>query len=349
MLLYAAGQYANLLERGLSVSMSPAAHADYPVSQLYDGWPESPAYYGSNGADPTVTFDLAAFAPSGAATKTIVVRAGERRRITSTGTTSISVRNLATRKYAQAGGAGWQAGATSILTGAGSADYQVESYTACQAPYVLLEIVISAGTGVVDHPRWNAMAVLGHNLDPGLTCQMRSSTDAFSGSDALEATATILQPGFVVLDLAGISNRYGRLAITGTNAAAPWYGELFPCWLETAIDMPDIGIEIAYQWHQVRNTGLLGTSRVHSLVPWPSRVLRMAFDQRLDAGSIETRQEMVLRSMGGLHPMLVVPVDTEGTVLHGRLSDKWTETRYLSTRTKNDLVLAEDAFSAPLV
>lgn len=348
MLLYAAGQYANLLERANAVTMDPAAAADYPATQLYDGWPESPAYHGSNAADPTVTFDLAAFAPSGAATKTIVARAGERRRITSSGTTSISIRNLSTRKYAQLAGAGWQAGATSILTGAGSADYQVESYTACQAPWVLLEIVITSGTDVVDHPRWNALGVFGHNLDPGLTVELRSSTDDFSASDVLEVTGSILQPGFAMYDSGGISNRYGRLAITGTNAAAVWYGELFPCWLEEAVDAPEIGLQIGYQWHQVRNTGVLGNSRVYNLVPFPPRVLQMAFDQHADAGAIETRQEMFLRSMGGAHPMVVVPVSTEGVALHARVTEKWTETRYLSHRYRNDLVVAEDPFAAPL-
>lgn len=346
-LLYAAGRYANLLSRALSVTMSPSADSLFPATNLYDGRPSRPAKHSSNGANPSITFDLAAFTPQGAGTVTITARAGERRRITSSGTTSISIRNLSTLKYLTTGGA-WQTGSTSCLTGAGSLDYQVENYTACQVPYVTLQIVITSGTSVWDQPRWNALAVFGHNLDPGLTCELRSSTDNFSGSNVLEVTGTILQPTFFMLDTGGISNRYGRLLLTGTNNATPWYGEVFPCWLETATDAADIGFELQYEEPQVRNTGTMGDSYVYNLAPFPRRVARMAFDQSAASGALETRQEMILRSRGGAHPVVVVPVDSEGLILHARPTEKWSETRYISTRWRNDLVVSEDALAAPL-
>ena len=346
-MLYAAGRYANLLARALSVTLSPSADSLFPAANLYDGRPSRAGRHSSNGANPSITFDLAAFTPQGAGTLNITARAGERRRITSSGTTSIAIRNLATLKYLTSGGA-WQVGSTSCLTGAGSLDYQVEGFTACQAPYVTLQIVITSGTSVWDQPRWNALAVIGHNLDPGLTCEMRSSTDNFSASNLLEVTGTILQPGFFMLDTGGISNRYGRLLLTGTNSATPWYGEVLPCWFETAVDAPDIGLELQYDEPQVRNTGPLGDAYVYNLSPWPRRILRMAFDQSASSGAIETRQELVLRSRGGAYAILVAPVDSEGLVLHARPSEKWSETRHISTRWRNDLVLAEDAIVAPL-
>jgi hypothetical protein len=348
-MLYAAGEHANLLGRALSVTLSPAVDALFPASNLGDGRPTRPAKHGSNAANPSVTFDTAAFTPQGAGTVTIVVRSGERRRITSTGTTSISIQNLSTGKYLTTGSA-WQAGATSCLTSAGSRDYQVESFSLCQAALVLLKIVITSGTGVWDQPRWNALGVIGHNLDPGLTCEMRSSSDNFSGSNVLEVTGSILQPAFYFYDgTAGITNRYGRLLHTGTNQATPWYGEIFPCWLESSVDRPDVGMEIQYEEPQVRNAGPLGDTHVYNLAPWPRRIARMQFDQLATTGAIETRQEIILRCRGGAYPILLVPVESEPMVIHGRPTEKWSETRFISTRWRNDLVIAEDAIAAPLV
>ena len=347
-MLYAAGQHANLLGRALSATMSPSADALFPVANLGDGRPTRPARHGTNGANPWTTFDLAAFAPQGAGTVTITARSGERRRITSSGATSITLQNLRTGKYLTSGGA-WQVASTSCLSGAGSLDYQVEDLTACQATTVLLKIVITTGTDVWDQPRWNAMGVIGHNLDPALTCELRSSTDNFSGSDVLEAPGTALMPGFFMYDSGGISNRYGRLALTGTNQATPWYGELFPCWLESSIDRPDVGMEVQYEEPQVRNSGPSGGApHVYNLAPWPRRIARMAFDQGATTGAIETRQEIVLRCRGGAYPILLAPVDAEPVVLHGRLTEKWSETRFISTRWRNDLVVAEDEIAAPL-
>jgi len=64
--------------------------------------------------------------------------------------------------------------------------------SACQAPVVKLRAVITSGTGVADWPRWNALIVFGHNLDPALAVEARSSSDNFAANDVLEATRTVL-------------------------------------------------------------------------------------------------------------------------------------------------------------
>jgi hypothetical protein len=346
-MVYAAGQHANLLGRALSVAMSPAVDALFPVANLYDGRPARPGKHGSNGANPSITFDLAAFTPQGAGTVNITARSGERRRLTSTGTTSITLQNLSTGKFLKPD-ATWQVASIACMSAAGDLDYQVESYTACQALLVTLKIVITSGTSVADWPRWNALAVFGHNLDPGLTCELRSSTDNFGGSNVLEATGAIVQPGFFMLDAESIANRYGRRALTGTNQATPWYGEVVACWLGTAADAPDIGFELRYEEPQIRNTGPWGEANVYNLAPFPRRVAQMQFDQSDTGGAIETRQEIILRCRGGAYPIVVALVWTEALVLHARPTDKWAETRYISIRWRNDLVLAEDAIAAPL-
>lgn len=346
-MLYAAGQYANLLSRALSVTPTPSADALFPSANLYDGRPSRSMKFGSNAANPEVRFDLAAFSPGGAGTYTITVRAGERRRLNSSGTTSITVQNLSTGKFLNTSSA-WVAGSTPALSAAGSRDYQVETFSLCQAATVTLKIIVTSGTTVGDWPRWNGLVAFGHNLDVGLTCELRSSTDNFSGSNVLEVTGAILQPGFFMYLAAGITSRYGRILLTGTNQSTGWLGEVVPCWLETAVDAANVGLEVRHEEPQIRNTSPWGESYVYPLATNPRRIVQMQFDQLATTGAIETRQEMVFRGRGGAWPMVVIPVATEGAVYYGRLSDKWSETRFISTRYRNDLILAEDAIAAPL-
>lgn len=345
-MLYAAGQYSNLLGRALSVTVSPGADALFPAANLFDGRLSRPFRFSSNAANPSITWDGAAFTPAGAATYLVTARAGERRRVSLTGTANVSIQNLSTGKYLTSALA-WQTASTNCLTAAGTKDYQVESFTLCQQATVTLKIVTSGGT-TGDWPRWNALVIFGHNLDPALTVEMRSSTDNFSGSNVLEVTGAILQPGFYMLQAAGITNRYGRLSFTGTNQSTGWISEVVPCWLETATDAPDVGLEVRYQEAQIRNTMAYGEAYVYPLAPRPRRVVQMRFNQLATTGAIETRQEMVLRGRGGAYPMVVIPVSTEADVFFGRLTDQWAETRYISTRYRNDLVMAEDAVATPL-
>ncbi len=346
-MLYAAGRYANILERALSVTITPGADALFPATNLYDGRLTRPFKFSSNAANPEIRWDGAAFTPGSSTPYTFTARAGERRRITSGGTTNVQIQNLSTGKYLKSD-LTWVTGTQNCLTAAGSLDYQVESFALCQQPYVSLKITQSGAQTMSDWPRWNAAIVYGHNLDPALTVELRSSTDNFSASNVLEVTGAILQPGFYMLDAGGISNRYGRVLFTGTNQSTGWISEVIPCWLETATDAPDVGLEVRYQEPQIRNTMAYGEAYVYPLAPRPRRVVQMRFNQLATTGAIETRQEMVLRGRGGAYPIVMIPVAAESDVFFGRLTDQWAETRYISTRYRNDLVLAEDAVATPL-
>lgn len=346
-LMIAAGQYYNLLERALSVTLSPAIDALYPVAGCFDGRPSRSVRHGSNAANPSITFDLAPFAPAGPGTQDIVVRTGERRFVTGVGTTTISIRNLLTGKYLTSGGA-WQAGSTNCLTAAGTLAYQVESFTACQSPTAILRIVMSGGTTVADWPRWNAVMIFGHNLDPGLTVEMRSSTDNFSSVNALEVTGAITQPSFYMLKASPITSRYGRVLFTGTNQAIPWYAEVAPMYLETpTLQTSADGYELAFEEAQVRNDGPWGTSYVYNMAPWPRRTIALHFRMGT-VSEAEIRQEIVLRCRGGAYPLVVVPNSAEPAILLTRLTQKWTEQRKLTTYWSSDLIAAEEAILTPL-
>jgi hypothetical protein len=347
-LLYAAGQYLNLLERALSVTMSPAADALFPVANLWDGRPTRPGKHGSNGANPTITADLAAFTPAGPATYNVTARAGERRRLNSSGTTSITLQNLATGKYLTSTGA-WQVGSVACMSAPGDLNYQVESITLCQAPSVTLKIVVTSGTTVGDWPACNAVVVFGHNLDPGLTVEMRSSTDNFSGSNVLEVTGTIRQPSFMLLDSTPSYNRYVRLALTGTNTSTPWYGEVCPCYLETAVTTLGVDHDVQREEAQIRNEGSFGDAQVYLLSTAPRRVAKFAFNVDSERER-EVREELVWRSRGGAYPAIMVPTssDAEPLVLFGRFGQSWSAIRNFSSIWATDLILTESYVAAPL-
>ena len=349
-MLYAAGQYANLLERALSVTMSPAADYRLPAANLYDGRVSRAARHDSNGASPTITADLAAFSPAGPGTYTITVRSGERRRVTATGSATLTMRNLGTGRYLASGGA-WQAGSTSVfLAGAGALSYQVESFTVCQAATAVLQIVLTGvGSTVVDWPACNAIVVWGHNLDPGLTVEMRSSTDNFSGSNVLEVTGAIQQPSFLLLDSTPSYNRYVRLALTGTNQTTPWYAEVIPCYIETAVTTLGLDHEVTYDWAQVRSEGPYGEQSVFPLASRPRRLCKWRFNMDV-AKEREVREEIIFRSQGGAYPLVLIPAssDTVSPPLFGRLDSRWTVTRNFLDLWTTDLTLTEGSAPTPL-
>ena len=345
--LYAAGENVNLLERASAITLSPAVDSLFPTANLYDGRLTRPTRHGSNAANPSITFDLAAFAPQGAGTVERWVRAGERRRITSSGTTSITVQNLATKKFLQFSGVGWQTGSVAALSSPGAISYQVESLAVCQSPMVKLQIVITSGTSVTDWPRWNGLIVFGHQLDVGLVCEMRSSTDNFSGSNVLEATGAILQPGFVMWAPSGIASRYGRLLLTGTNQVIPWYACVMPCWLETALQAADIGYEEKTRESQVRNESDFGVVNVFNLTAGGRRSLKLSFRAN-SPGAAEIRNELVWRSRGGAYPAAIMPRSDEGSVYLGRFTDEWGVKRAFLETWDTDLFLVQDAVVAPL-
>jgi hypothetical protein len=346
-MLYSAGRYANLLERANSVTLTPTADALFPAANLWDSRTSRAAKHGSNAANPEVRWDLLAATVTSGSPATIQVRAGERRVVTIAGTGNCTIRNLATGKYLTNAGA-WQAGSAFCLTGAGSLSYQIESLTLCQVAVFSLSISTSAST-VTEWPRWNAAAVVGHNLDAGLTVEMRSSTDNFGGSNVLEVTGAILQPSFFMLDTGGIANRYGRVLITGTNQVIPWYAEVIPCWLETAVTTLGMDHEITYDWAQIRTDGLYGEPHIYPLAAQPRRLAKWRFN--MDAArEVEIRQEVILRCMGGAYPLLIVPTssDTPPAVLYGKLDAKWATTRNFRDVWATDLTMAEGYAPTPL-
>jgi hypothetical protein len=344
---FAAGQYLNLLERALSVTMSPAEDSLFPATNLSDGRPQRAAMHSSNGSNPTITADLAAFTPRGTGSETFEARAGELRTIYSSGSTSTRLQNLSTGNYLTTSGT-WQSGSTSCLTSSGSRTYTVEDVDDCQSSVVNMEVTVVSGGNVTDWPRWNAAAVIGHNIDPALTVELRSSDDNFSADDNLQDTATVAQPSFWMGASATVGDRYARLELTGTNQTIPWYGEFIVCYLQSATSNPLYGYEIQYVEDQIRHQGEMGSVYVFNLSPQARRVAKFSFEPTV-AAEAEMRQEIVYRSRGGAYPVLLIPDDTDPLVLYGRLDKSWAATRNFLAVWSTDLVVSEEPVAVPLV
>lgn len=336
---YLHGQWANNAETALSITMSPAADSLYPAANLADPDPGLAARHASSAANPTVTIDQARFSPVSTGTTNVTVRSGQRIRITATSGT-VQVRNLSTLKYLTSGSV-WQAGATNVLSGSGSVNFQVEDFATCGGPLVVLAVTVTTGSGVTLWPRWNALWVLGHNIDPGLTVEARSSTDNFSGSNVLKATMTVRQPFFATYVGAGVDERYVRLAITGTLQAAGYYGIVAPVWLETAQRYQAWQMPVRSRVPQVRHKTDAGKEWVYPLTSWPVRSIKLSVDRRSAANMAEGRDEWFARALGGAYWSFLEPVDDEGDIFYGRLDDSVETRREFITFWSDDFTLTE--------
>lgn len=305
--------------------------------------------------------------------KTYRVRSGQRLtieayvRIAVGGNIGLQVYNPVTKKYLTSGGA-WQTAQAYWATEAASAVYvqktipfTVEDFAANQSAvtYLELSVVATAGAGGSDFafvddaflwPTWNAVVVAGHNIEPGLVTEARSSTDNFGASNVLEATMSVRQPAFHSYLSTPSTKRYVKLLMTGTQSAqagAVYAGELVVTYLEAALSFGQYDWELQFMDEQVRNTSRAGKVFATPLMTDARRLLRMSFKPRNDAAYREMRDDIVRRSRGGQWPLVIVPTDGEDIVIHGRMDSSWRVIRHFLNQWEDDLTVSESPL--PLV
>lgn len=302
----------------------------------------------------------------------IVVRAGERltfraqMRKTAAGTAAVvgRIKNLSTGKWLTSAGA-WDASTSDALTttsttfGLQSRAFTVESWTILQASTVTLRIYFrkaSAGAaaevGLVDDveliPDVNFCSIHGHNIDPLIAVQLRSSTDNFSGVDTLEATLSMKQPSFFgVLSTPGTARRYWRLKLSGTNTAAPYIGELVLGYAEEITKRMRQGWTIKWRKAQSRTRTRAGEQFVTALGGGhPHRIAQWQFRHASEATMLELRDQILRRTLQGEHAAVIVPVDTEDVVMFGRFTEEWEVAREFPSMWDSDAMFEEAAFPA---
>lgn len=266
----------------------------------------------------------------GVATTTFRVQRGKvgtfRIRLRSNGTATIAARFYDTQrgKYLTSGGT-WTTTPTDFFT-ATAATWQASSdvvATIEDAPATRYDLdsatiqvqVISSQTANIDQQADDARfwehidtaGVFGHNLDVA-TCEFRTSTDNFAANDVLWNAPTIYKPSFGYSASSKVTAPYFRVRFPGTNSAAIAVGEVFlgqRLTLARKPDFPTVKVREELARPLPWRAYAIADDPVREVV-FPFRYFSTQFD--------EARDKVWGRARNGLHPTLIVPLDTDPKV-----------------------------------
>lgn len=277
----------------------------------------------------------------------ITARAGERLSWTvglkGDGTRAVALRvfNRQTGKYWT--GSAWSATPTDLATrttatfATSTGALTVESAPAYRPDLqlmtlrVTLQVTTASGTCYADNcyvwPSVDIVSVHGHNIDPVISLELRRDTAAFAGAGTLEATITTFPLEFYSALGTIRDDRYWRLKFVGTNSAAIYLGEVVLAQRLTLTRIFKPPEQIDYIDDQVRSGEV--PIRSYRRMDHPRRVMDMEFSYDTAAAFLQARDELVLRSRNGHHPMVIVPVDTETSCLYGKIEQVWSSSRVL--------------------
>lgn len=264
----------------------------------------------------------------------ITVRAGDRRRvivaakqISGSGGVNLYIQNRRTGKYWVHASQSWVASRTAAFNFTSASytpefiDYEVESFEACRSNLVTLrwELVQNAGgTYVVDDlmdvPGVNFASVHGHNYGPVTPYVQYLDYDTLGWVTA--DTMTISRPAFYKI----FAMKYAlgwRIQLAGTNHEVPYTGEAVVGQYRTCATGPMAPLSTREEIPGVRAVTTGGKHIVYAFGADPIRDLRLLFKPTSVAAAKELVNDLWLRSGQGLHPFVIVPVDTEPAVYFG--------------------------------
>ena len=275
-----------------------------------------------------------------------------RSRLQSNGTATIALRfyDPARGKYLTSGGAwtttptDFQATTSATWVSSGDVLATIEAAPATRYDLDVATIqvqIISSTTANINQqaddvrffPEFDTAALFGHNLDVA-TCELRTSTDAFAANDVLWNAPTIYKPSFYYSNTTKQTASYFRVKFPGTNSAPIGVGELY------------LGQRLALMrkpgWPRVRVREDLVRPlpwRAYAISDDPMREVEFPFDY-FGTEWDEARDRVWARSRNGLHPMVVIPNDTDPTVcIFGRIQ-RDLEFQHLTTAVRKGASLA---------
>ena len=167
----------------------------------------------------------------------------------------------------------------------------------------------------------------GHNLDPLVVVELRSSTDGFSGSNTLEATLTKRRGAFYGKLASVVCRRYWRLKFVGTNSAAIYLGEWVLGAAYALAQPPGYPFAVELLAPQIRVPLPYGAPAVYGvgLTVQPAS-LGLSFGFNGDAALAEFQREVFERSLDG-SPLVLVPDDSKPEVYLVRCPDRMSRPR----------------------
>lgn len=288
--------------------------------------------------------------------QTITARAGEWRqsrawaRYVGSGALFFYVYNTQTGKYWT--GSAWSASVSyatvGTLTGSfavGSTTYQVEDFDTCRADTVTLQIGLYCNAGVAcvddytDVPGVNACAIFGHNLGP-ISMEITSTID---GSSTSRATPTIRRGSFFSSFAIAYATSW-TVYYNGTPIVTPYVGELWLGQFETCATSPKWGLSKTRTIPGVRNTSPGRRTTAISFSLDPTQDIALEFSGRTSTADKELCESLWLRSGQGRYPVVLVPIDTESDVCHGRILEPVTTARPFTGVYDTSMTLLGDPF-----
>ena len=214
----------------------------------------------------------------------------------------------------------------------------------------------NTGTVYVDDvfmwPSWDVLSFHGHNLGP-VTLEWRSSTDDFSSSNVLEATPTIYPTRFYHLLSTLKDKRYVKVLFVGTNDEAIELGEVVLAQTVNLGTRPTMGYEVGEFFDDIHNEGDGGDSFGRAKGKWSRLTFGLPFKWMAADGTtgehhwVQARGEVMRRSLGRVHPLLLIPDTTKREVLHCKRDSSFKARRgVLDVYEDGDLVFVEQPFAS---
>lgn len=273
----------------------------------------------------------------------------------------IQIQNKATGKWLNSIGQ-WQSGSSifaSIMDNTGgvfvtqTVTFRVEDFLTVGAETCTLAIALDNNwVGLAGDELWyddvylypgiEFVSVHGHNLNPVTSLLVQTSDDDSAYSTL--ATLTPRGPSFYGT-WATTYKRYWRLPYVGTPPATVYYGEVVLGQLDTALRAHLYGWPTRYIFDQVRMETDTGNVQSFKQALLERRAVKLEFQLGAQAQFEQLRDEWARRSFGGLYPMIVVPDDSDASlVIQGRMLDEWEATKHFLTVWGTDVVIAESGF-----
>lgn len=241
--------------------------------------------------------------------------------------------------------------------GAGSGLFQIEDFLACGGrDTVQLEFTCESVGGAGDvwfdtlnlYPGYDFVSVHGHNAEgiwtTGGPLLVRARRSFDGAAFVTDATLTPLLPSFYTILPETVYGRFFRLDYLGTPNAPVWFGEVVFGQLETALRSNNYGWSTKYIFDQLR-FATQGHVQTFKHAQLERRALQLAFQLGALAEFQQMRDQWARRSFGGHYPMVVVPDDSDASmVIHGRVSEEWDVVKHFLATWESDIIVEESGF-----
>ena len=191
----------------------------------------------------------------------------------------------------------------------------------------------SGTTGAFDHVFMYSdvdfASIHGHPFDRCATMYLDSSTDGTTYTNR-KSGATSSVSSYLYMSSGSVSAPYWRIRVDvldSTIPAAPYIGEAVIGNAIVASRAQSPEWRVGRSFVSVRSASRSGTAWVYALTPHETRSLDMSFFVGSSAEHNELLDSWLRSSVGGRHPIVIVPDSDETEVIHGRIDPDTVTTR----------------------